>query len=135
MTAAEALRLAHEAGISVSLVGDLIRYQSRGPPPPNVLEALKAAKPEIVGLLTRFQLDASGALAGEPALDDLAQLGFRVRRYGNQAALDDETGQGRVPPMPLLSRFAERQTQYGLALRALRAPDVLPGIGVPEDAR
>jgi hypothetical protein len=27
-----------------------------------------------------------------------------------------------------LYRFAERQAEYGLALRALRAPDALPGI-------
>src|ERR1700722_1788246 len=107
MTAAEALRLAHEAGISVGLVGDFIRSQSHGPPPAHVLEALKGAKPEIVALLSRFGLDASGALAGDHVLYDLAQLDFSVRLRGAQAALDDETGQGRVPPMPLLYRLAE----------------------------
>jgi hypothetical protein len=130
MTAAEALRLAHEAGISVSLVDDLIRYQSHGPPPAHVLDALKAAKPEIVALIRRFSLDASGALIGGALLDHLAMLGFRVRRYGDQAALDDAVGQGRVPPMPLLYRFAEKQTAYGLVLRALRAPDSLPTLGI-----
>jgi hypothetical protein len=123
MTAAEALRLAHEAGISVSRVGDFIRYHSHGPPPAHVLDALKAAKPEIVALLSRFGLDASGALFGDALLDHLAKLGFRVRIYSDQAALDDDSGQGRVPPMPLLSRFAENQTEYGLVLRALRGPD------------
>lgn len=53
MTAVEALRLAHGAGISVSLVGDLIRHQSCGPPPAHVLDALKAAKLEILALLSR----------------------------------------------------------------------------------
>jgi hypothetical protein len=124
MTAAEALRLAHEADISVSLVGDFIRYQSHGPPPARVLAALKAAKPEIVALLRRFRLDATGALAGYHVLHDLAELGFSVRLCGDQAALDDETGQGRVPPMPLLYRFAENQTDYELVLRALREPGV-----------
>jgi hypothetical protein len=129
MTAAEALRQAHEAGISVSLAGDFIRYQSHGPPPTWVLDALKAAKPEIVTLLSRFSLDASGALIGDTLLDHLAKLGFRVRRYTDQAALDDETGQGRVPSTRHLSRFAEKQTEYGLVLRTLRAPDVLASIG------
>ena len=131
MTAAEALRLAHEAGISVSLVGDFIRYQSHGPPPAHVLEALKGAKPEIVALLSRFGLDASGTLTGDHVLYDLAQLGFCVRQCGDQAALDDETGQGRVPPMPLLYRFAENQTEYGLVLRALKASDVLSTLPAP----
>jgi N6-adenosine-specific RNA methylase IME4/ParB-like chromosome segregation protein Spo0J len=31
--------------------------------------------------------------------NDLARLGFGVRRYRDQAALDDDTGQSRVPPM------------------------------------
>ena len=106
MTAAEALRLAHDAGISVSVVGDFIRYKSHGPPPARVLAALKDSKLEIVALLSRFGLDASGALTGDHVLYDLAQLGFSVRLCGDQAALDDETGQGRVPPMPLLYRFA-----------------------------
>ena len=119
MTAAEALRLAHEAGISVSLVGDFIRYQSHGSTPAHVLEALKAAKPEIVALLRRFRLDASGTLIGDTLLDHLAKLGFRVRQSSDQAALDDDTGQGGVPPMPLLYRFAENQAEYGLVLRVL----------------
>jgi hypothetical protein len=123
MNATEALRMAHEAGISVSLVGDFIRYQSHGPPPTRVLEALQAAKPEIVALLSRFSLGASGALAGNHLLYDLAQLGFSVRLCGDQASLDDESGQGRVPPIPLLYRFADNQSEYGLVLRALREPD------------
>jgi hypothetical protein len=123
MTAAEALRLAHEAGMAVSVVGDFIHYKSQGPPPAHVLEALKASKPEIVVLLSRFGLDASGTLTGDHVLYDLAQLGFSVRLCCDHAALDDETGQGRVPPMPLLYRFAENQTDYELVLRALREPD------------
>jgi hypothetical protein len=132
MTAVEALRLAHEAGISVSIAGDFIRWRCRGEPLAAVLAALKTAKPEIVALLSRFSLDASGALIGDALLVRLAKLGFRVRQWGDQAALDDKTGQGRVPPMPMLYQFAEKQPEYGLALRALRAPDAPVGIGVPE---
>lgn len=131
MTAAEALRLAHAAGISVSLVGDFIRYKSRGRPPAHVLEALNASKPEIVALLSRFGLDATGTLAGDRVLYDLAQLGFSLRLCGDQAALDDETGQGRIPPMPLLYWFAENQTDYGLVLPALKDPDADRNWGDP----
>jgi hypothetical protein len=114
MSAIEALALAHSEGVLVSLAGDFIRYQSRGEPPAHVLQALRAAKPEIVGLLSRFGLEASGALAGDDdVLRGLAKLGFRVRRYGDQTALDDDTRQGRVPPTPLLYKFADRQREYG----------------------
>jgi hypothetical protein len=114
--------LAHGAGVCVSLAGGWIRYQSHGEPPAHVLNALRAAKPEIVALLGRFRLDASGALAGDDdLLHGLARLGFRVRRYGDQAALDDDARRGRVPPMPLLFDFADRQAEYGAALRALDA--------------
>src|ERR1700733_12166505 len=128
MTAAEAIAQAEVAGVAVSLAGGFIRWQSHGDPPPGVLEALRAAKADLVALLARYTLVESGAWSGDCLLADLPRLDFRVRRYGNQAALDDETGQGRVPPMPLLYRFAENQTEYGVALRALRAPDVLPEI-------
>jgi hypothetical protein len=53
MTALEALALARAEGIAVSLADDgaHIRYRSRGKAPAHVLEALRAAKPEIVALL------------------------------------------------------------------------------------
>jgi hypothetical protein len=126
MTAAETLKLAHEGSVSVSLVGEFIRWQSRGEMPPHVLAALRAAKPEIVALLRAYALDASGALAGEDGLlRGLARLGFCVRRYGDQAALDDDTRQGRVPPMPLVYAFAGRQSEYGALLCAFGAKDRL----------
>ena len=131
MSAAEALALAYAEGVKVSLVGDgFIRWQSRGELPPHVRDALKAAKPEIVALLRSFRLDETGALDAIGQTRDavllakLAALGFCVRRYGACAALDDESGQGRVPPMPLLYEFAERQRAYGALLRALQAPDM-----------
>jgi hypothetical protein len=107
-----------------------IRWQSRGELPPHVRDALKAAKSEIVALLRSFRLDetdaldATGQTGDAELLAKLAALDFRVRRYGAQAALDDDTGQGRFPPMPLLYEFAERQREYGALLRALQAPDM-----------
>jgi hypothetical protein len=103
----------------------MIRWRTKGgSPPADVLAALKEAKPEIIALLGRYALDASGALNGDDLLHRLARLGFRVRRWGNSAALDDDTGQGRVPPMSLLYEFADRQREYAAALRALSARDM-----------
>ena len=131
MSAIEALALAHAEGVQVSLAGDgFIRWQSRCELPPHVRDALKAAKPEIVTLLRRFRLDETGALDAVGHNDDaallrkLAALGFRIRRYGGQAALDDDTGQGRVPSMPLLYEFADHQHRYGALLRTLQAPSM-----------
>jgi hypothetical protein len=130
MSAIEALIRAHAEGVAVSLAGDFIRYQSRGASSERVLAALRAAKPEIVTLLRRFRLDETGALDAVGHNDDaallakLAALGFRIRRYGDQAALDDDTGQGRVPSMPLLYEFADHQHRYGALLRTLQAPSM-----------
>jgi hypothetical protein len=124
MSAVEALMVAHAEGVVVNLAGDFIRYQSRGELPPHVRDALKSAKPEIVALLRRYALDKTGALVGDDLLTRLAQAGFHVRRYGDQAAFDDDTGQGRVPPMAVLRQFADQQRQYGALLRALQAPDM-----------
>jgi hypothetical protein len=124
VSAIEALALAHAEGVRVSLAGDFIRFQSRGEPRAQVLAALKAEKPAIVALLKAYGLDRSGALIGDDLLTRLAKLGFRVRRYGAQAALDDETGTGRIPPMAALYDFAERQLEYGALLRTLQAPNI-----------
>jgi hypothetical protein len=52
MTAAEALAHAEAAGVVVSLYGDRLKIGSRGEAPAAVIEALKAAKPQIIILLT-----------------------------------------------------------------------------------
>jgi hypothetical protein len=131
MSAVEALALAHAEGVRVSLSGDwFIRWQSRGELPPHMRSALTAAKPEIVDLLRRFRLDETGALDATGGNDDaellaqLAALDFRVRLCGAQAALDDNAGQGRVPPMLRLYQFSQRQRQYGALLPILQAPDM-----------
>ena len=127
--ALRALGLAERYGITIAVVaGDRLSWQSRGPTPGRALEALKAAKGELIDLLVRYRLDSAGGLAGDDLLAGLQVAGFAVRRYGVNAALDALGGAlDRVPPMPLLYLFAEKQTEYGLALRALRAPDCLEG--------
>ena len=55
MSAAEALALAESAGVLVRLEGDTLRLVARVEPPPDVLAALKAAKLEIVALLSGGQ--------------------------------------------------------------------------------
>jgi hypothetical protein len=127
---APALALAEKYGIALDLVdGDRLHWRSRGPTPDAALEALKAAKGELINLLVRYRLDSAGDLAGDDVLATLQVRGFAVRRYGGNAALDDALGGAlqRVPEASLLYAFAERQAEYSLALRALRAPDCLEG--------
>ena len=125
---APALALAEKYGIALDLVdGDRLHWRSRGPTPDAALEALKAAKGELINLLVRYRLDSAGGLAGDDVLATLRVRGFAVRRYGANAALDDALrgALARVPPTSLLYAFADRQAEYSLALRALRAPDCL----------
>jgi hypothetical protein len=125
LSAIEALALAHAEGVKISLAGGgFIRWQSRGELPPHVRDALKSAKPEIVVLLRRYALDKTGALVGDHLLTRLAHAGFWVRRYGDQAALDDDLGQGHVRSSLLLYEFADRQREYGALLQALQAQDM-----------
>ena len=126
--ALRALAFAERYGVTIAVVaGDRLSWQSRGPTPGRALEALKAAKGELIDLLVRYRLDSADGLAGDDLLAVLQAAGFAVRRYGVNAALDDDSGQGRVPPMPLLYRFSDKQADFSLALRALRAPDRLEG--------
>ena len=102
---APALALAEKYGIALDLVdGDRLHWRSRGPTPDAALEALKAAKGELIDLLVRYHLDSAGGLAGDDLLAALQAGGFAVRRYGFNAALDDALGGAldRVPPMSLL---------------------------------
>jgi hypothetical protein len=126
--ALRALAFAERYGVTIAVVaGDRLWWQSQGPTPGRALKALKAAKGELIDLLVRYRLDPVGGLAGDDLLAALQVAGFVVRRYGAQAALDDDSGQGRVPPRPLLYRFSDKQAEFSLALRALRAPDWLEG--------
>jgi hypothetical protein len=58
MTPVEALVMAEAAGVSVSRYGDRLKIGSRGEAPAVVIDVLRAAKPQIILLLTP---DASGA--------------------------------------------------------------------------
>ena len=133
----EAVALAERHNIVIGVVGgDRLSWESRGPTPGRALRALKAAKGELIDLLVRYRLDSAGGLAGDDLLAALRALGFVVRRYGVNAALDDSIGGAldRVPATSLLYAFADRQAEYSLALRALRAPDRLACHREPERA-
>ena len=138
--ALRALAFAERYGVTIAVVaGDRLSWQSRGPTPGRALEALKAAKGELIDLLVRYRLDSADGLAGDDLLAVLQAAGFAVRRYGVNAALDDALGGAldRVPATSLLYAFADKQAEYGLALRALRAPDCLEGnvhAALPEEA-
>jgi hypothetical protein len=128
--ALRALTFAERYGVTIAVVaGDRLGWQSRGPTPGRALEALKAAKGELIDLLVRYRLDSAGGLAGDDLLATFRVKGFAVRRYGINAALDDALGGAlyHVPEAFLLYAFADKQTEYSLALRALRAPDCFEG--------
>jgi hypothetical protein len=129
--ALRALAFAERYGVTIAVVaGDRLSWQSRSPTPGRALEALKAAKGELIDLLVRYRLDSAGGLTGDDdVLAALQVAGFAVRRYGVNAALDDALGGAldRVPATSLLYAFADKQAEYSLALRALRAPDRLEG--------
>jgi hypothetical protein len=117
--------------LALDLVCDnRLHWRSRGPTPGRALDALKAAKGELIDLLVHYRLDSAGGLVGDDLLAALQVAGFAVRRYGVNAALDDALGGAldRVPSTSLLYAFADKRAEYGLALRALRAPDCLEGI-------
>jgi hypothetical protein len=124
-----ALAFAERYGVMIAVVaGDHLWWQSRGPTPGRALKALKAAKGELIDLLVRYRFDSAGGLAGDDLLAALQVGGFAVRRYGVNAALDALGGAvDRVPGTSLLHAFADRQSEYGLALRALGAPDCVEG--------
>jgi hypothetical protein len=135
--ALEALALAERHNILIGVVGgDRLSWESRGRTPGRALRALRAAKGELIDLLTRYQLDSTGALAGDGLLAALQVGSFAVRRYGVNAALDNALAGAldRVPATSLLHAFADRQAEYGLALRALRAPDRLTRHREPDRA-
>jgi hypothetical protein len=123
-----ALALAERYGVTIAVVaGDRLSWQSRGPTPGRALEALKAAKGELIDLLLRYRLDSAGGLAGDDLLAALQSAGFAVSRHGVNAGLDALSGALDRVPTSLLYAFADKQAEYGLALRALRAPDCLQG--------
>ena len=128
--AVRALAFAERYGVTIAVVaGDRLSWRSQGPTPGRALEALKAAKGELIDLLVRYHLDTAGSLAGDDLLATLRVKGFAVRRYGVNAALDDALGVAlqRAPAISLLYAFADKQAEYSLALRALRAPDCFEG--------
>ena len=75
---ARALALTEKYGIALDLVdGDRLHWRSRGPTPDAALEALKAAKGELIDLLIRYRLDSAGGLAGDDLLATLQVSGLR----------------------------------------------------------
>jgi hypothetical protein len=82
------------------------------------------AKPSLKTVSGHW-LDRTGALVGDDLLAELTTLGFSIRLYDQQAAIDDDGKQGRVPDIARIRRFADQQEKYSRALLALKAPDQL----------
>jgi hypothetical protein len=106
-----ALAFAERYRVVIAVVGgDRLSWQSQGPTPGRALEALKAAKGELIDLLVRYRLDSAGGLAGDDLLAALQVASFAVRRYGLNAALDDALGGALHRPRGLSSLRLRRQT-------------------------
>jgi hypothetical protein len=96
---------------------------------------MSKAKPTLKTVSGHW-LDRTGALVGDNLLAELTTLGFSVRLYDQQAALDDDGKQGRVPDIGRIRRFADQQGNYSKALVALKAPDMLAALtAFPPDGR
>jgi hypothetical protein len=65
MTAAEALRLAREHGIRISMAGGDLILDARRAPAPRVLETIRQHKREIVALLAAEHGESEGLLRAE----------------------------------------------------------------------
>jgi hypothetical protein len=62
--ALRALTFAERYGVTIAVVADdRLSWQSRGPTPGRALEALKAAKGELIDLLVRYRLDSERAVS------------------------------------------------------------------------
>ncbi len=68
-----------------------------------------------------YDIGDKGQLTGDDLLAELHRAGFQVKMFGEQAGLEDVTGQGQAPDWNLLWAFAEMQDAYGKELR-LRQP-------------
>ena len=131
--AVRALAFAERYGITIAMVGgDRLSWRSQGPTPGRALEALKAAKGELIDLLVRYRLNSAGGLAGDDLLAHTSRVrGFAVRRYGVNAALDDTFSGGalqRAQRYLFFTPSLSRQAEYSLALGLeVPAPDCLEG--------
>ena len=96
MTPVEALVMAEAAGVVVSLYGDRLKIGSHGEAPAAVIEALRAAKPQIITLLAP---DASGA------------NGIEYWRVFNER-LADRTARGVEPELARLEAFDRALSEW-----------------------
>src|SRR5271169_1019867 len=74
--ALRALAFAERYGVTIAVVaGDRLCWQSRGPTPGRALDALRAAKGELIDLLVHYRLHSAGGLAGDDLLAALQVAG------------------------------------------------------------
>lgn len=63
-----------------------------------------------------YSLNSAGCLAGDPLLTELWSMGFGVKLFvsgeDKNAGLESLDGEGRVPDMEMLRRFAAVQPAY-----------------------
>ena len=73
-----------------------------------------------------YSLNSAGCLVGDDLLTELWCAGFGVKLFVYEqdvnAGLESLDGQGRVPDMPLMLRFAAMQANYRNELRFKQSP-------------
>ncbi len=79
MSAAQAIELAHRHGVELEPRGELLHYRAAAQPPPEVLEALREHKPEIMAALATVSpstpqewLEGVSGLRAMPAPEGMA---------------------------------------------------------------
>jgi hypothetical protein len=76
-------------------------------------------------MMPDYSINSQGWLSGDGLLAQLFEAGFVVKLFSadgtSNAGLESVDGEGRVPEVDLMWRFAERQPQYAKELR-LRQP-------------
>jgi hypothetical protein len=124
MSAAEALRLAHAAGVHVEIDGDGLSLEASAPPPPTVIDLLSLHKAEVAALLRQAE-DEWSPEDWKIFFDERAGIiefdGGAPRAWAEALArLDSNKPPGDVPPRRWL-RFIDdcgRFLDGGWAARA-----------------
>ena len=85
MSAAQAIELAHQHGVELEPRGELLHYRADAQPPPEVVEALRANKAEILAVLADQQqsapddwYDGHRRLLAMPAPGDISPDEWRI---------------------------------------------------------
>ena len=109
-TASDALELARRYNVEITVNGDKLRMHAPAEPPAEVVNAIKAAKPDIIAMLSRLDITSPQPEARLPACCTMCgsprpageEWTHAIRGRGDAAALDPT----KLPPVPITSALA-----------------------------